>query len=400
MYQKIKTTNNETIENLTDDLGEVGRALSQMPVLSNIRSRFMKDRPMDGARIAIVFHLTKEAAALALTVRAAGADTTFIPSKIATADPSVVKTLQDQGICVQIPDSEEQRQASLREVLDFAPHLMIDNAELFSLWHSETKPPMVLGSSVHSRSACSVIDDHVAAGKELLYPIISVGSSPIKLELESSYGTGQSVLASLIQITDMQINGKKIAIIGYGNVGSGLARFAHGMCAHVTIVQNSPYKALKAVMDGYNVCPLEEAIAKADIVVTATGKEGILQERQLRMLQDGTYIGNIGRSQEIDMAAIRRISQSSRKIDDNIEEFIIDNKRIYLMGDGHQFNHMAGTANSAEMMDISLALHAYGVDDLWRNRNETHDRVAAPISREVADAVAERKLEQLGFRCE
>lgn len=380
-------------------LGEVGWSLGQMPVLNSVRSYFAEHRPMEGARVAIVFHLTKEAAALALTIRAAGADTTFVPSKTVTADHSVVDALEDTGIRVPTPESETQHRAVLREMLDFSPHLMVDNADLFALWHSEPAPPAVLGASVHSRSACSIVEKHVEDGKALLFPVIAVGSSPIKLELESSYGTGQSVLDALIRVTGLQINGKKITIVGYGNVGSGLARFASGMRARVTIVQNSSYRALKAVMDGYDVRPLEAAICDADIVVTATGTEGLLQDRHFRLLQDGTYVGNIGRNQEIDVPALTRISQSRQRLDDNIEEFVVDGKRIYLMGDGHQFNHMAGSANSAEMMDLSLALHAYGLLELWRDRANGQPVVVAPVSRRIADAVAERKLAQLGVRC-
>ena len=385
------------------NLGDVGLVLEQMPVLSNLRSRFANSRPMEGARVAIVFHLTKEAAALAMTISAAGAETTFIPSKTATADHSVVEVLGESGVRVLIAESEEHRLNLVRDMLNFQPHLMIDNADLFNLWHSEEASaegrPKVIGASVHSRSACSIVEEHIAAGKGLRFPIIAVGSSPIKLELESYYGTGQSVLAALIQVTRLQLNGKKIAIVGFGNVGSGLAHFARGIRARVTIVQNSAYRALKAVMDGYDVRPLEDAIKDADIVVTATGTQDVIGEDQLRLLQDGTFLGNIGRGQEIDVQMLRKIAQSNHKIDNNIEKFVVDGKCICLMGDGHQFNHMVGSANAPEIMDISLALHAYGLEELWLNRDQDRPKVATPISRDIANAVAETKLDQLGFKC-
>lgn len=381
----------------TNDLTAVARAFEQMPVLRAIRDRFAETSPLSGARAAVVFHLTRQAACLALALEAGGARVRFIPSKAATVESQVSEELGAAGVEVSRVGSEAERAEALRGVLAFAPHLMVDNADLFTLWHGTADPPSPLCASVHSRGACDVVEDYWDSHGELLFPVIAVGSAPIKLELESTHGTGQSVVTALILATGLQLGGKNVVVVGYGNVGSGVARFARGLNARVRVVQNSAFRALKAVMDGYEVLPLSEALPRADVVITATGAKGVLTEEHFPLLRDGVYIGNVGRSQEIDVAALSRDADSALRLDDNLTEYSVGGKRIVLMGGGHQFNHMAGCANSSEMMDLSLSLHALGLEYVWCQQPKLtasiHDVPAA-----VAENVSLAKLNQLGIK--
>ncbi|MET0648966.1 MAG: adenosylhomocysteinase [Pyrinomonadaceae bacterium] len=383
---------------VVNDLTAVARAFEQMPVLLAIRDRFAETRPLSGARVAVVFHLTRQAACLALALEAGGAQVRFIPSKAVTVESQVSEELGAAGIEVSRVGSEAERAEALRGVQAFAPHLMVDNADLFTLWHGlADPPPPPLCASVHSRGACDVVEAHWERHRELLFPVIAVGSAPIKLELESTHGTGQSVVTALILATGLQLGGKNVVVVGYGNVGSGVARFARGLNARVCVVQNSAFRALKAVMDGYEVLPLSEALPRADVVITATGARGVLTEEHFPLLRDGVYIGNVGRSQEIDVAALSSVADSALRLDDNLTEYGVGGKRIVLMGGGHQFNHMAGCANSSEMMDLSLSLHALGLEYVWCQRPKLtasiHDVPTA-----VAESVSLAKLNQLGIK--
>ncbi len=381
----------------TNDLTAVARAFEQMPVLRAIRDRFAAERTLSGARVAVVFHLTRQAACLALALEAGGAQVRFIPSKAATVESQVWEELGAAGVEVARVGGEAERAEALRRVLAFAPHLAVDNADLFTLWHGSPDPPPLLCASVHSRGACDVVEDYWDSHRELLFPVIAVGAAPLKLELESTHGTGQSVVTALILTTGLQLGGKNVVVVGYGNVGSGVARFARGLNARVCVVQNSAFRALKAVMDGYEVLPLSEALPRADVVITATGAKAVLTEEHFSLLRDGVYIGNVGRSQEIDVAALSRVADSALRLDDNLTEYRVGDKRVVLVGGGHQFNHMAGCANSSEIMDLSLSLHALGLEYVWCRRPKLtatiHDVPAA-----VAESVSLAKLNQLGIK--
>jgi adenosylhomocysteinase len=273
--------------------------------------------------------------------------------------------------------------------------MIVDNSDLFTLWHTLSEPPSLLCASVHSRGACDIVERHWQSHGRLLFPVLAVGSSPIKLELESTHGTGQSVVAALIQTTGLQLGGKNVVVVGYGNVGSGVAHFARGLNARVCVVQNSAFRALKAVMDGFEVLPLAKALARADVVITATGASGVLREEHFPLLRDGVFLGNVGRAQEIDVPALSRVGKPVRRLDSNLTEYRIDHNRVVLIGEGHQFNHMAGRANSSEMMDLSLSLHALGLEHVWCERPALSPTIH-PVPAVVAESVARAKLDQLG----
>jgi adenosylhomocysteinase len=376
-------------------LGVVSQAFERMPVLLGIRNRFLETEPLRGTRVAIVFHLTKEAGCLALTLQAAGAEICFVPSKTATIEPHVTEELTSARIEVVRAGSEEERAEGLREVPAFAPHMIVDNSDLFTLWHTLSEPPPLLCASVHSRGACDIVERHWQSHCRLLFPVLAVGSSPIKLELESTHGTGQSVVTALIQTTGLQLGGKNVVVVGYGNVGSGVAHFARGLNARVCVVQNSAFRALKAVMDGFEVLPLAKALARADVVITATGASGVLREEHFPLLRDGVFLGNVGRAQEIDVSALSRVGKPVRQLDAHLTEYRINHNRVVLIGDGHQFNHMAGCANSSEMMDLSLSLHALGLEHVWCKRPALSPAIH-PVPAIVAESVARAKLDQLG----
>ena len=48
-------------------------------------------------------------------------------------------------------------------------------------------------------------------------------------------------------------------VCGYGWCGKGVAMRARGMGAHVIVTEVDPLRALEAVMDGFEVMPMDEA---------------------------------------------------------------------------------------------------------------------------------------------
>src|SRR5205823_2691053 len=105
----------------------------------------------------------------------------------------------------------------------------------------------------------------------LAFPVIAVNEARTKHLFDNRYGTGQSTIDGIIRATNVLFAGKRFVVAGYGWTGRGVALRARGMGAHVIVTEVDPMRALEALMDGYEVMPMEEAARVGDIFCTATG---------------------------------------------------------------------------------------------------------------------------------
>src|SRR5439155_1208650 len=130
------------------DLGLVERgrqridwAAAEMRVLSLIRERFEKERPLEGLRIAACLHVTSETANLVETLQAGGAEVALCASNPLSTQDDVAAALCDQsGIFVYAIKGEDNETyyRHISAVLDHHPNVtMDDGADLVSLLHRE-----------------------------------------------------------------------------------------------------------------------------------------------------------------------------------------------------------------------------------------------------------------------
>src|SRR4030081_2321650 len=146
-----------------------------------------------------------------------------------------------------------------------------------------------------------------AAAGELQFPAINVNDSVTKSKFDNKYGTRHSLIDGINRGTDALIGGKAVLICGYGEVGKGWAEAVKGQGARVSVTEVDPINALQALMEGFDVVTVEDAIGKADIVVTATGNKDIISLDHMKAMKDHAILGNIGHfDNEIDIAALER----------------------------------------------------------------------------------------------
>ena len=91
-----------------------------------------------------------------------------------------------------------------------------------------------------------------------------------------------------------------------GDVGKGSAASLRQSGARVMVTEADPICALQAAMEGYEVVLMDEAISKADIVVTATGNIDIVTADHMRNMKDRAILCNIGHfDNEIQVEALK-----------------------------------------------------------------------------------------------
>src|ERR687892_334301 len=253
----------------------------QMPVLSAIRERFEKERPLDGYRISACLHVTTETANLARTLEAGGADVVLCASNpLSTQDDVAAALVAEFGIPVfAIRGEDEQTYYShISAAVDHRPQLtMDDGADVIGVLHSERSEllPEIVGGTEETTTGVIRLRALEQEGR-LAFPVIAVNEAKTKHLFDNRYGTGQSTVDGVIRATNVLLAGRRFVVAGYGWCGRGIAMRAKGMGAHVIVTEVEPLRALEALMDGYELMTTEEAAARGDIFCTATGDKHVL----------------------------------------------------------------------------------------------------------------------------
>jgi adenosylhomocysteinase len=237
----------------------------EMPVLRLIRERFASEKPLDGLRIAACLHVTTETANLMRTLKAGGAQVVLAASNpLSTQDDVAAALVAEHGIAVHARRGEDRDTyyAHLEAVADTHPLVtMDDGCDLVSLLHQQRPSQVAEVLAGTEETTTGVIRLRaMAADGALGYPVIAVNEAQTKHLFDNRYGTGQSTVDGIVRATNLLIAGRRVVIAGYGWVGRGIAARMHGHGAHVAIVEVDPVRALEALMDGFEVMTVGQAI--------------------------------------------------------------------------------------------------------------------------------------------
>ena len=235
-----------------------------------------------------------------------------------------------------------------------------------------------------------------AAG-ELPFPAINVNDSVTKSKFDNKYGTRHSLIDGINRGTDVLIGGKKVLICGYGDVGKGCAESLAGQGARVSVTEIDPINALQALMDGFDVRTVEEAIGEADIVITATGNKDIITLAHMRSMKDQAILGNIGHfDDEIQIAALERSGAKRINIKPQVDQWVFDDgKSIIVLSEGRLLNLGNATGHPSFVMSNSFSNQVIAQIELW-TKNDEYDNAVYRLAKHLDEKVARIHVEALG----
>ncbi|MED5812350.1 adenosylhomocysteinase [Mycolicibacterium sp. 050232] len=237
-----------------------------------------------------------------------------------------------------------------------------------------------------------------AAAGELAFPAINVNDSVTKSKFDNKYGTRHSLVDGINRGTDALIGGKKVLICGYGDVGKGCAESLAGQGARVQVTEVDPINALQALMDGYDVVTVEEAIGNADIVVTATGNFDIILLEHMKAMKDHAILGNIGHfDNEIDMAALEKSGAVRLNIKPQVDQWTFGDtgKSIIVLSEGRLLNLGNATGHPSFVMSNSFSNQVIAQIELW-TKNDEYDNEVYRLAKHLDEKVARIHVEALG----
>ena len=361
-----------------------------MPVLSLIRRRFAKEKPLRGMRMAACLHVTAETANLCRTLQAGGADLVLCASNPLSTQDDVAAALARH---YKIPTGAirgEDRNSYYSHIVAALKHrpvvTMDDGADLVSLLHTKfpKQCPDVLASMEETTTGVIRLRAMAKDGS-LRIPVVAVNDAETKYLFDNRYGTGQSTLDGVIRATDMLIAGSHVVVVGYGWCGRGVAERARGLGAHVIVTEVAPVKALQASLDGFEVMPMAKAARIGDLFITLTGDINVLDVRHMSLMKDGAILCNSGHfNVEINIPGLKKLAKKVRRnVRTNVDEYTLPgNRRIYLLADGRLVNLSCAEGHPASVMDMSFATQALTSEHFTRGRR----RVAVKVH-DVPEAI-------------
>ena len=377
-------------------------AESHMPVLKDIRKRFIDEQPLAGLKIGMALHTEAKTGILAITLADAGAKIRLASCNPLSTDDSVATALREEyGLEVYAKkwETSQEYYNNLNTVLNMAPDFIIDDgADLIAMAHTSRKDILPNIKAANEETTTGVVRLRaMAADKALKFPVLDVNDAKMKFMFDNRYGTGQSTFDGWMNATNLIIAGKRLVVAGYGWCGKGVAMRAKGLGASVIVTEVDPIKAIEAKMDGFEVMPMVDAVKMADIVITVTGCKGIINEDCIAVMKDGCIMGNVGHfDNEIDKVALENASVSCERVRDFIDEYRLkDGRNLYLIAEGRLMNLAAGQGHPAEIMDMSFSTQALGIEYMTRNYEKMENAVYN-VPREMDEEIATIKLASMG----
>ena len=377
---------------------------NQMPVLNSIRKRFLKEKPLKGLRVSACLHVTSETANLMIALRDGGADAVLCASNPLSTQDEVASSLnRDFDIPTYAIKGEDNDTyyTHLRAALDHKPQMtMDDGADLVTMLltkRTDLVPGVIAGTEETTTGVIRL--RAMAKDGTLKYPIIAVNDAMTKHFFDNRYGTGQSTLDGVIRATNILLAGLKVVIAGYGWCGRGVAMRAKGLGADVIVTEIDPVKGIEAVMDGFRVMPMAEAVIEGDVFITVTGNKSVSRGELFEAMKGGAVVCNSGHfNVEIDIPALEKLSSGKREVRPLVDEYVLKgDRKVYLLGEGRLVNLATAEGHPASVMDMSFANQALSAEYLVKNHKNMKPQVYV-VPEHLDREIARLKLESMGHK--
>jgi adenosylhomocysteinase len=420
---------------------EISIAETEMPGLMATREEFGPKQALRGARIAGSLHMTIQTAVLIETLTALGADVRWASCNIYSTQDHAAAAVAAGGTPVFAVKGE-----SLPEYWDYThrifewgdggtPNMILDDGgDATLLIHlgvraekGDTKflegatneEEEVLFASIKKRlkdkpgwyAECGKtirgVTEETTTGVHrlyemmkkgtLLWPAINVNDSVTKSKFDNLYGCRESLVDGIRRGTDVMMAGKVAMVCGYGDVGKGSAASLRQAGCRVMVSEVDPICALQAAMEGYEVVTMEDAAARADIFVTATGNVDVITIEHMRAMKDRAIVANIGHfDSEIQVGALRNCKWVNVKPQVDEIEFP-GGKRIILLSEGRLVNLGNAMGHPSFVMSSSFTNQTLAQIELWANPGKYEKKVYT-LPKYLDEKVARLHLAKIGVK--
>ena len=385
---------------------EIRLAEAEMPGLMAIREEYGAQQPLKGARIAGCLHMTIQTAVLIETLVALGAEVKWSSCNIFSTQDHAAAAIAAAGIGVFAWKGQTIEEADwcIEQTLFFGAanrplNMILDDGGDLTNIVFDKYPELVQhvkGLSEETTTGVHRLYERMAKGT-LPVPAINVNDSVTKSKFDNKYGCKESLVDAIRRATDVMLAGKVAVVGGYGDVGKGSAASLAGAGCRVIVTEIDPICALQAAMDGFEVKRMVDAVAEADIVVTASGCRDLITEKHFRRMKDKVIVCNIGHFDiEIDVAWLNNsYGHTKDTVKPQVDIYNVDGKDIILLAEGRLVNLGCATGHPSFVMSNSFTNQTLAQIELWTNHAK-YDKNVYVLPKHLDEKVARLHLSKIG----
>jgi len=377
-------------------------AKSHMGALTTLAAKYSKGKPLEGVKLGVCLHVTKETSVLIDALLNAGADVKLSGANpLSTQDDIAAYLSTRTDVWAWRGESGKEYDWCIDQVLAAKPNQLVDDGADLNVAAITSKAKGIDGGSEETTTGVVRLKALEADGM-LTYPMIAVNNAQTKYLFDNRYGTGQSTMDGILRATALLIAGKRAVVIGYGWVGKGIAMRARGMGARVTVVEVDPIKAIEAHLDGFEVSNIDDAAKVGDLFVAATGQKNVVPYEAVQKMKQGAILANAGHFDveidvKIDVKTLMAKAKEVKGVRPNVDEVVLPSgKKVYLIGKGRIANLVAAEGHPPEVMQMSFANQMLAAIRIHREHSEMQKRVYG-VPPQLEDEVARAALKSLGI---
>ena len=263
-----------------------------------------------------------------------------------------------------------REKSELRDHISDIDIIIEDGMRISRLLHNEftnVKLQPNIYSMEQTTNGIRYLEDNLLS-KDLRYPVINIAESQLKTDIENLLATPESILSTISFKNNISLIQKRILIIGYGQVGKGLARMCSLHGSNVIISEIDPVKRMLAESNGFlTIIPksMNEIIPFQDVIISCTSSmcSNSIDVEQVLLMKDGAVIFNAGGGYgEISTKLLQNgtfdIHQAKitiSKKNDHITCLLEKSgmvKTVKILASGYPINLRIGTGNSNNILDL------------------------------------------------
>jgi adenosylhomocysteinase len=176
-------------------------------------------------------------------------------------------------------------------------------------------------------------------------PVVSVARSPLKDP--EDFLVGQSVVFSteaLMRAKGDILHGRTALVIGFGKLGSSIARLLHAKGVRVTVHDIDPVRRTQALSQGFTVARAHgAALEDAGLVLCATGSLSLRGE-DFGRLRNGAYVATVTSSEdELELDNLPDVYERAH-VGEHVTRYLTTGHFFYLLNGGNAVNFLHGAS--------------------------------------------------------